>query len=86
MEELGARVVCMENCSGLKGLTLPVAEDGDPWEALARRYLQIPCSCMTPNPNRLDSLRELAGLYRADAVIDLTWARLPHLQRRIDHD
>ena len=73
IEELGARVVCMENCSGLKGLTLAVDEDGDPWEALARRYLQIPCSCMTPNPNRLDSLRELAELYRTDAVIDLTW-------------
>jgi len=73
VEELGARVVCMENCTGLKGLTLPVEETGDPWEALARRYLQIPCSCMTPNPNRLDSLRDMAGAYRADAVIDLTW-------------
>ncbi len=73
VEELGARVVCMENCTGLKGLTLPVDETGDPWEALARRYLQIPCSCMTPNPNRLESLREMAEAYRADAVIDLTW-------------
>ncbi|AMK09873.1 double-cubane-cluster-containing anaerobic reductase [Pseudodesulfovibrio indicus] len=73
VEELGARVVCMENCSGLKGLPLAVDEQGDPWEALARRYLQIPCSCMTPNPNRLDDLRAMAGTYRVDAVVDLTW-------------
>lgn len=73
VDELGARVVCMENCTGLKGLTLQVEESGDPWEALARRYLQIPCSCMTPNRNRLTSLSEMAEDYRVDAVIDLTW-------------
>lgn len=72
-EELGADVVCMENCTGLKGLTLAVDEGGDPYEALARRYLQIPCSCMSPNPGRPESIRELAALYRADAVLDLTW-------------
>ncbi len=73
VEELGARVVCMENCSGLKGMTLPVDETGDPLEAIARRYLQIPCSCMTPNPNRLESIKEMAAAYRADAVMDMTW-------------
>lgn len=72
-EELGAHVVCMENCSGLKGLTLTVNEDSDPYEALARRYLQVPCSCMTPNPGRLDSIRELKEVFEVDAVIDLTW-------------
>ncbi len=71
--ELGADVVCMENCTGLKGLTLAVDETGDPYEALARRYLQIPCSCMSPNPGRAEALGELATLYRADAVLDLTW-------------
>lgn len=73
VEELGARVVCMENCSGLKGMALPVEETGDPLEAIARRYLQIPCSCMTPNPNRLESLREMTAAFRADAVMDMTW-------------
>ncbi len=72
-EELGAHVVCMENCSGLKGLTLTVDEDGDPYETLARRYLQVPCSCMTPNHGREESIRELKNVFEADAVIDLTW-------------
>jgi benzoyl-CoA reductase/2-hydroxyglutaryl-CoA dehydratase subunit BcrC/BadD/HgdB len=72
-EELGARVVCMENCSGLKGMALPVDETGDPYAAIARRYLQVPCSCMTPNPHRLESLGEMAKVFRVDAVMDLTW-------------
>ncbi|TIH12931.1 2-hydroxyacyl-CoA dehydratase [Marinifilum sp. JC120] len=72
-EELGAHVVCMENCSGLKGLTLPVQETGDPYEAIARRYLQVPCSCMSPNPGRLESIKELVETFEVDAVMDLTW-------------
>ena len=73
IEDLGARVVCMENCSGLKGMSLAVDETGDPHEALARRYLQIPCSCMIPNPNRMSDLRQMAVQFKADAVVDLTW-------------
>ncbi len=73
IEELGARVVCMENCSGLKGMSLQVDESGDPWQALARRYLEIPCSCMTPNSNRLSDLRQMAEQFKVDAVMDLTW-------------
>ncbi|MFW5499342.1 MULTISPECIES: double-cubane-cluster-containing anaerobic reductase [unclassified Maridesulfovibrio] len=72
-EELGAHVVCMENCSGLKGLTLQVDETGNPYEAIARRYLQVPCSCMSPNPGRLDSIKEMAKTFEIDAIIDLTW-------------
>ncbi|CCK82181.1 double-cubane-cluster-containing anaerobic reductase [Desulfobacula toluolica] len=72
-QDLGARIVSMENCSGLKGMTLAVDETGDPHEAIARRYLKIPCSCMTPNPNRPESIREMADLFKIDAVLDMTW-------------
>ncbi|SDU45457.1 double-cubane-cluster-containing anaerobic reductase [Desulfobacula phenolica] len=72
-QDLGARIVSMENCSGLKGMTLAVDETGDPHEAIARRYLKIPCSCMTPNPNRPESIREMADLFKVDAVLDMTW-------------
>ncbi len=72
-QELGARIVSMENCTGLKGMTLAVDETIDPYEAIARRYLKIPCSCMTPNPLRPESIREMADLFQADAVLDLTW-------------
>ncbi|WDP93324.1 MAG: 2-hydroxyacyl-CoA dehydratase [Desulfobacter sp.] len=73
IEALGARVVCMENCTGLKGMSLAVDETGDPWEAIARRYLEVPCSCMTPNPGRPSSVEQMAEAFRVDAVIDMTW-------------
>lgn len=73
IEELGARVVCMENCSGLKGMTQLVDETGDPRQAIARRYLDLPCSCMSPNPGRFASLSQMAEDFAPHAVIDLTW-------------
>ncbi len=41
--------------------------------ALAAKYFHLPCSIMTRNDARLDSLRELAREYRAECVIDLVW-------------
>jgi len=74
IEKCGGAVVCMESCSGVKGLDLLVdEEEEDPFLAIARRYLQIPCSCMTPNTGRLALLNCLIGEYRIDAVVDLTW-------------
>ena len=74
IEECGGAVVCIENCTGVKGLDLPVdEEEKDPFLALARRYLQIPCSCITPNTGRLELLDRLIGEFRIDAVVDLTW-------------
>ena len=74
IEECGGAVVCMENCSGVKGLDLLVdEEEKDPFLALARRYLQIPCSCITPNSGRLALLDRLIGEFHIDAVVDLTW-------------
>ena len=72
-ESLGARMVAMENCTGIKGMSLPVDETGDPLQSLAQRYLNIPCSCMSPNPGRLSDLRTMVEQYEADAVLDLTW-------------
>lgn len=72
-EELGARIVCMENCTGIKGLELYVDETIPPYEALAERYLRIPCSCMSPNTGRRKSLHELGKEFGVDGVLDLTW-------------
>ena len=73
IEELGATVVTMENCTGMKGLVTPVEEDKDPFTAIADRYLDIPCSCMTPNQGRLESIALLAKEFDVDAVVDLSW-------------
>ncbi len=64
-------VVGFENCSGLKPMYRKVREDTDPIDALAEKYLSIPCSVMSPNTERYTLLREYVKKYRADAVVDV---------------
>ncbi|MGI5921860.1 MAG: double-cubane-cluster-containing anaerobic reductase [Syntrophomonadaceae bacterium] len=74
VQELGANVVAMENCSGYKTLELQTStEYDDPIIALAHKYLRIPCSCMSPNIHRMDLLQRMLEDFRINAVIDLTW-------------
>ncbi len=74
IEDCGGVIVALENCTGIKGQDLMVEEDtADPLRALAKRYLQTPCSCMTPNDGRLDLLQRLVEEYRVQGVVDLTW-------------
>jgi benzoyl-CoA reductase/2-hydroxyglutaryl-CoA dehydratase subunit BcrC/BadD/HgdB len=73
LEESGAVAVCLDNCSGIKGLSDPVDDSGDLTGNIARRYLDIPCACMTPNPGRLRTLRSHLEDFRADGIVDLTW-------------
>jgi predicted CoA-substrate-specific enzyme activase len=74
VEDAGAAVVAQENCTGLKPLVDDVALDGDPLEAIARKYFRLACSCMTPNQGRFDLLDELIGRFRPQGVIDLVWS------------
>ena len=75
IEGCGAVVVCMENCTGLK----PVLEDvdlhnePDPIRAIGQKYCHLPCSVMTPNPHRFETLRGLAARFRPHCVIELVW-------------
>lgn len=73
MEECGASVVCLDNCSCYKKVRLMIDENADPLEALASRYLDTPCAVMSPNPNRYAVLEELAREFQVNAVVDLTW-------------
>ena len=70
VEEAGGRVVCHDGCSGVKAFDRLVDEEGDPFEALAKRTLAIPCACMSPNTGRFDLMRRMIEQYRVDAVID----------------
>jgi benzoyl-CoA reductase/2-hydroxyglutaryl-CoA dehydratase subunit BcrC/BadD/HgdB len=90
IEQSGGRVVAMENCTGLK----PILEDvdpalSDPLRALAEKYFHLPCSVMTPNARRLESLRRLVADYRPHCVIELIWQACltydveSHLVRRL---
>lgn len=71
IEEAGGVVVCFENCTGVKSYEELVDETIDPYDALTRKYLNIPCSCMSPNTGRLDLLGELVDEYKVDGVIDM---------------
>ena len=73
VEENGGIVVTYENCSGAKSIDKLVDEDNpDVYDALARRYLNIGCSVMTPNPNRLELLGRLIDEYKVDGVVEMT--------------
>jgi len=74
IEQSGGRVVAMENCTGLKPILENVdATASDPLRALAEKYFHLPCSVMTPNRRRLETLRQLIADYRPDCVIELIW-------------
>ncbi len=73
IEDNGGIVVTYENCTGAKSIDKPVDEDNpDIYDALARRYLNIGCSVMTPNPNRLELLGRLIDEYKVDGVVEMT--------------
>ncbi|WP_291569077.1 double-cubane-cluster-containing anaerobic reductase [Clostridium sp. UBA2485] len=72
IEESGGVAVCFENCSGIKEKIRLVDETKDPIDALAEKYLSIPCSVMAPNDGRLDLISQLVDEFSVDGVIDIT--------------
>ena len=72
LEDNGAQVVVFENCSGAKSVDEMVDEQNpDIYDALARRYLNIGCSCMTPDTNRFKLMDRLIDEYQVDAVVEV---------------
>jgi len=73
-EEAGGVVVAQETCTGIKPHLLPVEEAADDLVgAIAWKYYQLPCSCMTPNQRRLEQISRLIREYQVEAVIDHVW-------------
>lgn len=72
IEDNGGIVVTYENCTGAKSIDKLVDEENpDVYDALARRYLDIGCSVMTPNPNRLELMGRLIDEYQVDGVVEV---------------
>ena len=72
IEEAGGVIVGLDACTGIKCFMYDAKENtGDPVRALAEKYLSIPCSCMTPNRRRVDTLGETIDTCEADVVIDV---------------
>jgi benzoyl-CoA reductase/2-hydroxyglutaryl-CoA dehydratase subunit BcrC/BadD/HgdB len=74
IENAGAVVVAMENCTGLKPILDDVdLNESDPIRAIAKKYYHLSCSVMTPNTGRFETLRSLAVKFRPHCVIELVW-------------
>ena len=72
IEDEGGVIVAIDSCTGMKPFTNRIEENtGDPIRAIARRYLDIPCACMTPNSRRLEELSRMIEAFNPDAVIDV---------------
>ena len=72
IEEVGGSVVCFESCLGSKNFEMLVDEDKDPIEAIAEKYINIPCSVMSPNDGRMDVIKKYIEEYNIDGVIEVT--------------
>lgn len=72
LEDAGSSVVCFENCVGTKNFEMLVDEDKEPIDAIAERYLNIPCSIMTPNDDRMNRIKKYIKDYSVDGVVDVT--------------
>jgi benzoyl-CoA reductase/2-hydroxyglutaryl-CoA dehydratase subunit BcrC/BadD/HgdB len=71
IEACGGLIVAPDACTGAKTFMGEIEENTpDPVNAIARRYLQIPCACMTPNQLRLSALSDMIKKFKPHAVID----------------
>jgi benzoyl-CoA reductase/2-hydroxyglutaryl-CoA dehydratase subunit BcrC/BadD/HgdB len=73
VENSGAVIVGEESCVGERGTQHITSPDGDSVDALIEnivdRYFKIDCAVFTPNPSRLDHVRQMVRNYGADGVI-----------------
>jgi len=73
VETSGGAVVCDETCTGFRYYANLVEENAanlnELLENIADRYLQISCSCFTPNQERIDKVMNLAKEYHVNGVI-----------------
>lgn len=72
VEELGADVVAFDTCNGIREKVELVDESNpDVYEALAKKYLDINCSVMSPNESRREYMGKMIDDYQVDGVIEV---------------
>jgi benzoyl-CoA reductase/2-hydroxyglutaryl-CoA dehydratase subunit BcrC/BadD/HgdB len=73
IETSGAVIVGEESCVGERGTRNLTDDSGDTLEALMEaitdRHFKVDCAVFTPNPDRLDHVRDMFEETRADGVI-----------------
>lgn len=71
IEELGADVVAFDCCNGTREKVEKVDTSLPPTKALAKKYLNINCSVMSPNTNRMEYISQMIDEYQIDGVLEL---------------
>ena len=71
VEEMGADVVAFDSCSGTREKVEAVDENMPVFDALAKKYLNINCSVMSPNDSRQDYIKEMIHDYQVDGVVEI---------------
>ena len=71
LEELGADVVAFDTCNSNREKIEKVDPDLPVTLALAKKYLNINCSVMSPNDQRLDFIRDMIDEYQVDGVLEI---------------
>ena len=73
VETSGAVIVGEESCVGERGARNLTDESGETvdemMEDIVDRYFKVDCAIFTPNPDRLNHIREMVAAYKADGVI-----------------
>ena len=72
IEEAGGVIVYLDACTGMKAYAGHFEEGApDPYRSVSKRYLDVPCSCMTPNDRRLSELDLIIDKFKPDVIIDV---------------
>ena len=72
IEENGGVIVCVDDCSGERTNRLMIDENSDNLlRAISDAYLQINCSVMTPNTQRMENTKKMIQKYHVDGVIEI---------------
>jgi len=73
VEQSGAVIVGEEMCTGERGTQFLVEPSGlivdDLIDQIVDRYFRIDCAVFTPNPGRLEHIKEMVKTYKADGVL-----------------
>ena len=71
VEEMGADGVAFDSCSGTREKVEEVDETMPVFDALAKKYLNINCSVMSPNDSRQGYIKEMIHDYQVDGVVEI---------------
>lgn len=71
IELLGADVVAFDCCNGTREKIEKVDTGLSVTRALAKKYLNINCSVMSPNQSRMDYISEMIDDYQVDGVLEI---------------